>query len=443
MPKFMPSKGPGTKSLRNLMLGFDTSNNLRFIHLPPYRVDPIMSPGSSPANHVHTVHGASKFSAGSTYDTLRTSSCTSCLISQDLSTYCKHHPRMAKLTFIVTLLCREDFPKLYFRDPQTLKYEAVPNGNLLVYYLNRGSADVANGGSGLKAFPPGLVMMSGNPNRRTKKYPYVSGVGFAGTQEELKERAIEWTCLRYINSTASGYDSTTSIGAKGFPSTNCEVGVNLRIHMPACWDGVNLDSPDHMSHVAYLSQLDNGDCPSTHPVTFMKMSYEITWDIQKLENRWDYTKDEWPFVFSNGDPTGYSSHAFFQNGWDAQVLQNAIDRCNNPDDDTGHGDPKACQFFTVKSPDDAMACKIEPSVKDSFEGVLDKLPGCNPLQVGPDDATVYSDSSCPAFSANGSVAPNTPPGGGGTGSAGISAPSVNVAFFMASLLMACSALLSF
>ncbi|KAF9053089.1 hypothetical protein BJ165DRAFT_1570503 [Panaeolus papilionaceus] len=379
------------------------------------RVDPIISPGTSPSNHVHTVHGGSKFRADSTYDTLRSSSCTSCLIAQDKSAYY--------------------FPKLYFRDPQTLKYEPVPNGNLLVYYLNRGSADVANGGSGLKAFPPGLKMMSGNPNRRTKKFPFVTGVGFAGSQEELRERAIEWSCLRYVNSTATGYDR-----AKGFPTTNCEVGLTAKIHMPACWDGVNLDSEDHVSHVAYLSQLDNGDCPSSHPVTLMKMAYQITWDVQSLATRWDDTKEEWPFVFCD-DPTGYSSHAYFQNGWDTEALQNTINQCNNPKDDTGgNGDPKACRFLTVESPDDAMKCKAEPSVKDTFDAVLDRLPGCNPLQMGPDDATSYSDANCPSFAANGSVAaPNGP--GGSTGGSGTSVQAMNFPVFVASLLVICSAIL--
>jgi len=54
-----------------------------------------------------------------------------------------------------------------------------------------------------------------------------------------------------------------------------QAGLNARVHMPACWDGKNLDPPDHTSHVAFLSDLDNGDCPSTHPIGFIKMFYEV------------------------------------------------------------------------------------------------------------------------------------------------------------------------
>ncbi|KAG6868621.1 hypothetical protein C0993_000211 [Termitomyces sp. T159_Od127] len=155
------------------------------------------------------------------------------------------------------------FPKLYFQDPKTQLFEPVGNGGLLVYYQNRGDGDKSNGGPGLKAFPPGFKMLSGNPKARSQKYPPGEG-----SQEELRERAVFYSCLRYTTSNP-GYDGS------GFPTTDCEAGLNARIHMPACWDGVNVDSEDHMSHVAYLSQIDNGVCPSTHPVYMMKLFYEV------------------------------------------------------------------------------------------------------------------------------------------------------------------------
>ena len=42
-------------------------------------------------------------------------------------------------------------------------------------------------------------------------------------------------------------------------------------------------------------------------------------------------------AIDDSDPTGYSLHGDFQSGWDVDVLQNAIDHCNNPNDDTGAG----------------------------------------------------------------------------------------------------------
>ena len=37
----------------------------------------------------------------------------------------------------------------------------------------------------------------------------------------------------------------------------------------------NLDSADHQSHVAYMTGLDNGACPDTHPVGLMHLMYEV------------------------------------------------------------------------------------------------------------------------------------------------------------------------
>jgi hypothetical protein len=50
-----------------------------------------------------------------------------------------------------------------------------------------------------------------------------------------------------------------------------------------CWDGVNLDSPDHKSHVAYPTNGPalfsgtgtGGACPSTHPVKIPQVMLEV------------------------------------------------------------------------------------------------------------------------------------------------------------------------
>lgn len=47
----------------------------------------------------------------------------------------------------------------------------------------------------------------------------------------------------------------------------------------ACWDGKNLDSPDHKSHMAFPSGVTTGSCPTTHPVRFITLFYEVTWNV--------------------------------------------------------------------------------------------------------------------------------------------------------------------
>ncbi|KAF5347837.1 hypothetical protein D9758_013820 [Tetrapyrgos nigripes] len=381
------------------------------------RIDPIISPGKIPSQHVHTVHGASNFAANSTFDTLRASKCTSCQVSQDLSNYW--------------------FPKLYFRDPKTKMFEAVSNGGelyirthrleilfiyvkgLLIYYQNRGSLDKINGGPGLKAFPPGFRMITGNPVKRTKVYP--DGLG---TQEELGERAIAWACLRYTTSNADYY------GTGSFPHTDCEVRHAAWFHPSLLVSKVvfispragtarqNVDSPDHKSHVAYLSILDNGSCPSTHPVGLMKLFYEITWNIHDFTGRWQES-DGWPFVWVNSlsirkknFPDLFHPHRLLETQLvipgtvisktdgtlihPGSVLQKAIDNCNNPNDDTINGVISACPYFNLIDPAKAVTCKTNPVVNEPVSGSpMAKLPGCNPIQTGPGDATLYNEANCP------------------------------------------------
>ncbi|KZP05735.1 hypothetical protein FIBSPDRAFT_1003958, partial [Athelia psychrophila] len=161
----------------------------------------------------------------------------------------------------------------------------------------------------------------------------------------------------------------------------------------------NLDSANHESHVAYLSGLDNGDCPTTHPVGLMHLMYEITWDVDAFSGRW--SEPDWPFVYATGDPTGFSEHGDFQSGWDAVALQNSIDYCNNANDTTGSGNTSACPYLTVIPAATAQLCKLTPLLDEQINGNLTALPGCNPIQAGPGNATFYSTgASCPVTNGN-------------------------------------------
>jgi len=321
------------------------------------RADPIVSPGVV-SNHVHIIQGGSGFALNTTYAGLQASKCVSCQVLQDKSNYWT--------------------PSLYFQDPKTKLFEPVGDGGILVYYLQRGDG-IAN----IQAFPAGFRMISGDATKRNKTY--VEG---QGSQAELAERAIKWTCLRYTDG-VSGYDGY------GVPTSYCESGFQARLHLPNCWDGVNLDSADHKSHVAFMSIMDNGVCPSTHPVSLMTLFYEQTWTVNDYNSRWTPGVNPWPFVWSNGDPTGYSYHGDFLNGWNVTALQSAVHGCDNNTNGTAAGDTTACPYFTVQSADAAAACTIPSVVNETITGNLTKLPGCNPLQAGPGPATIYSDSACP------------------------------------------------
>lgn len=87
----------------------------------------------------------------------------------------------------------------------------------------------------------------------------------------------------------------------------CKNGFRMQVYFPMCWDGVNIDSPDHQTHVAYPSHYNGGDCPATHPVRLPGLFYEAFYAVDKFP----HGQGVQPFVLANGDPTGYGFHGDF------------------------------------------------------------------------------------------------------------------------------------
>ena len=111
---------------------------------------------------------------------------------------------------------------------------------------------------------------------------------------------------------------------------------------------------------------------------------------------WAPGTDEWPFVFSFGDPTGYGIHGDFVAGWDDSdtgPLANLIKNCIT---DFGDGGIDKCAPpADINSNEAQAACTIPASVEEPIWGWLDKLPGCNPINAGPQDVPQQTDCGAP------------------------------------------------
>lgn len=314
------------------------------------RADPIIDPGKI-SGHVHTISGGNGFGFSMDYDQARNSSCSSCPIKQDLSNYWT--------------------PKLYYINENNT-YEDVPqagegNGNtggMTVYYEQRLSKE----GQTPLAFPKNFRMVAGDPFQRN----------YTGEQA-APGNAVSFVCLDY-----SGKSPQTN----AIPNTNCPDGLRAQVYFPSCWNN-ETDSPDHKSHMAYPigdNTYDNGHCPPSHPTRLISLFFEVIYDIDQFSDRW--YSDKHPFVFAQGDRTGYGFHGDFVNGWDVDYLQDAIDQCNA---DSGlisdcpvfnTPDTKSQQFTS----DEQQACRIPPSIDEEVTGILPSLPGCNTPTDGPEYA---------------------------------------------------------
>lgn len=314
------------------------------------RVDPIVDPGAV-SGHVHTIAGGNGFGFEMDYEQARTSTCSSCPIKQDLSNYW--------------------IPKLYYQY-ENGSFEDVTQsgdgdgvyGGMTVYYLQRPGPN----NDTLKAFPEGFRMVAGDQHKRNATSDFAS-------------TAVSYVCLDY---------SGDSPQSHGFPNQNCPDGLRTQIFFPSCWDGVNLDSDDHKSHVAYpeSGSYDNGPCPASHPVHLISLFFEVIWNTNDFADMW--YGDSQPFVFSMGDPTGYGLHGDFVNGWDVDALQEAVDICTNLS-----GLITDCSVFDFFSTEESQACIVPTSIDEQITGVMDKLPGCNPITDGPGEASAVSDCAAP------------------------------------------------
>ena len=312
------------------------------------RVDPIINPGAI-AGHAHIVSGPVNFNTTSTFDSYQSAYCTSCGIQDDKSAYWT--------------------PQLYYRF-RNGTFIDVPTGGTVIYYLSRGDDEL-----NMVPFPEGYKVLAGDAavrsfNRDAKTYK---------NQRYIAERT-SFACLDYNNGTPETPRLT---------KTDCPGGLRAQIHFPSCWNGKDLYKSDQ-SHVTYLSGIDTGVCPPTHPKLFPHLFIEVIYSVNNIPKEKGGT-----FVFSNGDMTGYGFHGDFQNGWKTSVLKDAISQCMGTGRAINQGSIQLCPPLNA-SFDELITknCPEQPPlVKEKVRGLLKSLPGCNPPTAGPFRA---AQAICPA-----------------------------------------------
>ncbi|KAF2635085.1 hypothetical protein P280DRAFT_523554 [Massarina eburnea CBS 473.64] len=302
------------------------------------RLDPLVNPGVTQSPHVHQIIGGNSFniSMDPSVSPADQATCTTCTFAEDFSNY---------WTAILYFKARNGTFK---RVPQkgNVGFESS-NGGMTVYYT---PTLASAAGKYVTAFQKGFRMIVGNPTYRTEA-------------EAKKFRQLTYTCLQNMNTRT---DETLY-----FPKKSCPAGIMVNVRFPTCWDGKNLDSPDHMSHVAYPTSgtfENNGPCPSTHPVKLPQLFYEVIFATEKFANEWP-TDGSQPFVWSFGDTTGYGNHGDYVFGWKGDALQKAMDtNCNIN-----------CPALKTQSIATGNKCAQSQKVKEDVDGWLTELPGGMPV----------------------------------------------------------------
>lgn len=229
------------------------------------------------------------FGLNPSYEDLMKGDCTSCGVKQDMSAYWA--------------------PALYFKHDDG-EYELVNQvGGMLAYYTLR--PDAKNPDTGITAFPPGFRMIAGDTTRRnysvgTQNFkdvdPEKSIWALLGQtkQSDLRQRAIGFNCMDYSKA-PEGALYRHYMPEKPYLDANCRDGIRIELMFPSCWNGRDIQSEDHMSHVAYPDLVTEGDCPDGFDVKLPGLFFETIWDTAQFKG----VPGE--FVLSNGDVQGMST----------------------------------------------------------------------------------------------------------------------------------------
>ncbi len=233
--------------------------------------DPLVAPGQPGASHLHMFFGNTGTNAYSTVSTLASTGLSSCN-GGTINRSAYWVPAM------IDTLDGTPLAPLY----GTFYYKSGYNGIKP---------------SDIRPFPAGLRMLAGNSKGSTAD-------AAAGT----------YSCE----------NASTAAPAPGPGIINCPLGSELRMNIafPQCWDGVNLDSPDHKSHMSFTV---SNKCPSTHPVPLPEISYHVVYAVKEANAplRWRLASD----AYSASAPGGYSAHADWMNGWKPDIMNAWVKNC--------------------------------------------------------------------------------------------------------------------
>lgn len=194
------------------------------------------------------------------------------------------------------------------------------------------------------------------------------------TQLALAQKAIGFNCLNY-NTPPEGSLEYNYMRNKTFIDENCPDGLRLELSFPSCWNGNDLTSENHKSHIKFPELGQTGDCPDGFPVRMPVLFYETIFDVNIFKN---YSGR---FVLANGDLEGYGYHGDFIAGWNTTFLQDALNVCNSTT-----GLQEDCPLFNLQDENNATACTMalpDAIKEEDTRGPRDSLPGNHPIYSGP------------------------------------------------------------
>lgn len=257
--------------------------------------DPIVFPGQVGRSHLHMFFGNTLTSATSTYESLRTTGLSSCQSALNRSAY-----------WIPALMNGRG--QVVMPEYVSIYYKRMP------YYDPLCQKDICVG------LPRGLR--------------FVFGRTMSGLQTAPTEGGV------YFNCDGPGA-VPAAYGNLAEAARNCPNGavIGAIVNAPECWNGRDLDSPDHRSHMSEFIRDGFGQvsCPTSHPYRLPHFSLQAWFatdstldrsgDTSPTANTWYFSSDR-----MTGMPaltSGTTFHADWYGAWDDETLDTWMGHCIN------------------------------------------------------------------------------------------------------------------
>ena len=268
------------------------------------RDDPIVYPGQPGASHLHQFFGNLGANASSTYSSLRTTGETTCTSKLNRSAYWMPAMLDGKGSVV-----RPDYVAVYYkRRPITDPKCSLTSGD------PRAEGNCIPLPNGLR-FIAGFDMVTNTPKTGAAYFNCDGPTGVQGHYASIGEAASHCPTTPTL---VRQWDGSM------LPTYN---RIGAVINMPNCWDGVNLDSANHRSHVSYGSYGDWGfyKCPATHPFVIPTFTMGVWFSVDANLATWHLSSDE----MMPNTVAGSTFHADWFGAWDNGAEAMWMDNCIN------------------------------------------------------------------------------------------------------------------
>jgi hypothetical protein len=188
----------------------------------------------------------------------------------------------------------------------------APMGEIPVYYKCKWTLPCNT----IQPFPQGLRFIVGDPNG----------------SPTAPSSAVLYACVWNGGRNNSNWSKSIP---KDCPLSG-ESWLIMSVDAQQCWDGANLDSPDHRSHMAAAisgGANNTGRCPASHPVPIPGISVQYDYKLKAAGDTafWRLSSDNYDL----GKPAGHSGHLDYWAAWAPGFIDTFVKNCINKGVDCG------------------------------------------------------------------------------------------------------------